>query len=119
MPYVDGFVLPIPIKKLNEYLDIATRAAEIWQEYGALAYWECVLDDADAMEARTFPSLLATSPEETVILAWAVFSDKAARNEANGKICTDPRVAELMDRDAPLFDLQRMAYGGFKTLVKK
>ena len=29
----------------------------------------------------------------------------------------DPRIAKMMDPLAPLFDMKRMVYGGFKILV--
>ena len=38
--YIDGFVLPIPRDRLNEYKRRAQAAAEIWKEHGALHYWE-------------------------------------------------------------------------------
>ena len=42
MPYVDGFVIPIPKKKVEEYRRIARKAGRIWLEYGALEYRECI-----------------------------------------------------------------------------
>jgi len=40
--YVDGFVLPVPRDRLDEYKRVAEAAAEVWKEHGALDYWECV-----------------------------------------------------------------------------
>lgn len=45
MSYVDGFVLPVPTDKLEEYLRTARIAAEVWKEYGALEVVETVADD--------------------------------------------------------------------------
>lgn len=39
--YVDGFVVPIPRRKVAEYRRIASRAGKIWRELGALEYHEC------------------------------------------------------------------------------
>src|SRR5689334_11733386 len=36
--YTDGFVVPVPKKKVKEYITIAKKAAKIWKEYGALDY---------------------------------------------------------------------------------
>ena len=43
--YIDGFVLPVPRIYLNEYKNMAEKVAEIWKEYGALAYFEYVGED--------------------------------------------------------------------------
>src|SRR5262245_1100319 len=34
--YVDGFVVPVPKKKLAAYTRIAKKASKIWKEHGAL-----------------------------------------------------------------------------------
>ena len=36
--YVDGFVLPLPIDKIDEYRKIAETASKVWREHGALEY---------------------------------------------------------------------------------
>ena len=37
--YVDGFVIPVPKKKLAAYFRIAAKSSKIWKEHGALALW--------------------------------------------------------------------------------
>ena len=44
MPYVDGFVVPVPKKKIKEYTRIAKIAGKVWKEHGALDYHECIAD---------------------------------------------------------------------------
>ena len=34
--YVDGFVVPVPKNKVDEYRKIARKAGKIWKEYGAM-----------------------------------------------------------------------------------
>ena len=41
MKYVDGYVLPVPKKKLKAYARIAQKAGKVWREHGALDYKEC------------------------------------------------------------------------------
>lgn len=48
--YIDGFVLPIPRDRLNEYKRLVQAVAEIWKEYGALDYFEYVGDDTNPEE---------------------------------------------------------------------
>jgi uncharacterized protein YbaA (DUF1428 family) len=43
--YVDGFVVPVPTAKIEEYGRLSEMAGHIWKEYGALQYSECVADD--------------------------------------------------------------------------
>lgn len=115
--YIDGFVLPIPRARINDYQRVAEAAAEIWKEHGALEYWECLGDDLNCEGLRSFSELATATEGETVVFAWVVFESREARDAANAKICSDPRMATLVDPDNPIFDSSRMAYGGFKPLV--
>ena len=53
--YVDGFVLPVPKKRIAEYKRIARRAGKVWREHGALAYVECMADDVKPGKLTSFP----------------------------------------------------------------
>ena len=55
MRYVDGYVLPVPKRKLQIYLRIARKAGKIWREHGALEYRECVGDDLRIKGVVPFP----------------------------------------------------------------
>jgi uncharacterized protein YbaA (DUF1428 family) len=46
-----------------------------------------------------------------------MFPSREARDLANEKIMSDPRLAEMMAGQEPIFDYKRMAYGGFRELV--
>ena len=115
--YIDGFVIPIPRARIGDYQRVAEAAADIWKEHGALEYWECLGDDLNGEGLRSFSELAKASEDETVIFAWVVFESREARDAANEKICSDPRMATLVDPENPIFDPSRMAYGGFKSLV--
>ena len=115
--YIDGFVLPIPRARINDYQRVAEAAAEIWKEHGALEYWECTGDDLNIEGTRSFSELITASDDETVVFAWVVFESREARDAANAKIFSDPRMSTLIDPENPIFDAKRMAYGGFKSLV--
>ena len=116
MPYVDGFVIPVPRKNLAAYRKIAKAAGRVWKELGALEYRECVGDDLKGMTA-TFPKSVKARTGETVVFSWIVYKSKAHRNSVNKKIMKDPRIAKMMDPSADVFDMKRMVYGGFKTIV--
>ena len=115
MPYVDGFVLPIPEGNVDAYKKMARKAAKIWREHGALEYRECVGDDLAVKGELPFTKGIRTKPGETVIFAWVVYKSKADRNRIMKKIFTDPRMQP--DGSEMPFDMKRMMYGGFKIIV--
>ncbi|MBP7949367.1 MAG: DUF1428 domain-containing protein [Verrucomicrobiales bacterium] len=117
--YIDGFLLPIPKAKIEEYRQAAQQAAAIWIEHGALQYTECAADDLTTGFCRSFVSAADAKEDETVIFAWAVFADREARDAANAKIMADERLAAMCPATAAIFDCKRMAFGGFKALVRE
>ena len=117
MDYVDGFVLAVPRRKLEAYQKLAKRAGKIWKEYGALQYRECVGDDLKAQGGIPFPKLIKQKPGEVVVFSWITYKSKAQRDRIMKKVMEDPRLADMMDPDNMPFEMKRMAYGGFKTIV--
>jgi uncharacterized protein YbaA (DUF1428 family) len=118
MPYVDGFVLPLPKRNLKTYRRLSTKAGKIWREHGAVDYWECVADDVKPGKVTSFPRSVKLKSGETVLFSWIVFKSRAHRDQVNAKVMTDPRLADLMDGKIAPFDAKRMIYGGFKALVR-
>jgi uncharacterized protein YbaA (DUF1428 family) len=117
MPYVDGFLLPVPKKNLAAYQKMAKAAGKVWMDHGALEYRECVGDDLNIKGMLSFTKQLATKANETVVFSWIVYKSKAHRNAVNKKVMKDPRLNSMMGgKDMP-FDMKRMCYGGFKTIV--
>jgi uncharacterized protein YbaA (DUF1428 family) len=117
MAYVDGYVLPVPAKRLGEYRKIAAKAGKIWREHGALDYWECAGDDLEVKWGKPFPKVIKTKPGETVIFAWVVYKNRKHRDAVNKKVMADERLTKMMDPKDPIFDAKRMCYGGFKNIV--
>jgi uncharacterized protein YbaA (DUF1428 family) len=117
MPYVDGFLLPVPKKNLPAYRRMAQKAGRIWREHGALEFRECVADDLKAKGTAPFPRSVRLKKGETVVFSWITFKSRAHRDRVNAKVMKDPRLAPMMEPSAMPFDVRRMAYGGFKVLV--
>jgi uncharacterized protein YbaA (DUF1428 family) len=118
MPYVDGFVLPVPMKNLAAYRRMAQKAAKIWREHGALDYKECVGDDLNVKVGMPFTKQSKVKPGETVVFAYIVYQSRAHRDKVNAKVMKDPRIANMCDPKKMPFDCKRMAYGGFKVIVE-
>jgi uncharacterized protein YbaA (DUF1428 family) len=117
MAYVDGFVVPVPRKKLDAYRAMARKAGKIWKEYGALQFRECVADDVKRGKRTSFPRSVQLEPGETVFFSYIVFRSRADRDRINAKVMKDPRLAASMDPKNMPFDAKRMFWGGFKVLV--
>ncbi len=118
MAYVDGFVVPVPKKKLSAYRNIARKAGKIWREHGALQVRECVADDVKVGKLTSFPRSVKRKSGETVMFSYIVFKSRSHRDSVNAKVMKDPRLADMMDPKAMPFDMKRMIYGGFKVLVE-
>jgi uncharacterized protein YbaA (DUF1428 family) len=118
MPYVDGFVVPVPKRNLKAYRRLAAQAGRIWREHGAMDYWECVADDVKPGKITSFPRSVKLKSGETVLFSWIVFKSRAHRDQVNAKVIADPRLAKMMDAKSMPFDAGRMIYGGFKSLVR-
>lgn len=118
MKYVDGFVVPVPKKDLQAYRRIAQKAGKVWMEHGALEYVECVADDVKPGKLTSFPQSVKLKPNEVVVFSYIVYKSRAQRDRINKKVMADPRLKSMMDPKAMPFDVKRMFYGGFKTLVE-
>lgn len=120
--YIDGFILPIPQIHLNEYKKVSEKVAEIWKEYGALAYFEYVGEDLKLEGTRSFREAVNLKKNEVVVFGWVVFLSKEKRDWANKQVSADPRmtalVTPLTDPKRLIFDTARMVYGGFQPLVR-
>ena len=117
MPYVDGFVVPVPKKNLAAYRKMARFGAKLWREYGALDYQEHVADDVKVGKWTSFPQSVKLKPDETVVFSWIVYKSRAHRDKVNAKVMKDPRMLGMDPKSMP-FDGKRMIWGGFKTFVK-
>jgi uncharacterized protein YbaA (DUF1428 family) len=117
MRYVDGYVLPVPRRKLGDYRRIAHKAGRIWREHGALEYIEATAEDLRVKMGLPFTRAVKVKAGETIVFAFVVFKSRAHRDRVNARVLQDPRLADMMDpADMPV-DGKRMVYGGFKTIV--
>ena len=106
--YIDLYLLPVPEKNLDAYVEQATLFGRVAKEHGALSYREFRGDDLQEN---------LTADEGTVLTSAVVeFRSRAHRDEVMEKVLADPRVAEMTDAEQ-LADMAQMRYGGFETFV--
>src|SRR4249919_3916618 len=111
MSYVDGFVVPVPLKNLAAYRRLARKAGKVWRDHGALDYNECVADDVKPGKHTSFPQSVKLKAGETVVFSWIVYKSRAQRDRVNAKAMADPRLADMMDPKKMPFDGKRMFWG--------
>lgn len=119
--YVDGYLLPVPKKKLQAYRRIAQKAGKVWRKHGALEYFECAGDDLTpnmgGFKIGTFPRTMRIKRGETVIFSFIVFKSRSHRDKVNAKVFQDPFM-NSSEVKSMSFDMKRMVYGGFKAIVE-
>jgi uncharacterized protein YbaA (DUF1428 family) len=63
-----------------------------------------------------FTTMAKLKPSETVFFSFIIYKSKAHRNAVNKKV-----MAEMQTKAMPAsmpFDVKRMAFGGFRTLIQ-
>lgn len=116
MSYVDGFVVPVPKARLEDYLALARKMGALWRQHGALEYREAVADDVKPGVHTSFPQSVQLRDDELVIFAWITYRSREHRDEVNAKVMADP-LMETMDPSQMPFDAKRMFFGGFRVEV--
>jgi uncharacterized protein YbaA (DUF1428 family) len=117
MGYVDGFVIPVPKRKVAAYLAMARKAKKVWMDHGAIGFVESIADDAPWGKRTSFPRSVKMKKNETVVFSWIIYESRAQRDRVNKAVMRDKRLASMMNPKSMPFDAKRMIYGGFKVRV--
>lgn len=128
MSYIDCFLAPVPRANRAAYEELAKLSARIVKEYGALDVVECWLDESgpeaqsyhgaetkhSVVEYGNFTTAAGARQDETVVLSYIKWPDKATRDAGMAKVTGDPRM-QFGDR-VPVFDGRRLIAAGFKPM---
>jgi uncharacterized protein YbaA (DUF1428 family) len=114
--YVDGFVMPVPVRNRAAYIRMARLGRKVWLDHGALEYHECVADDVKPGKTTSFPQSVKLRKGEEVWFSWIVYKSRRHRDAVMKKAMSDPRMAAFGPKDMP-FDGKRMFWGGFAMKV--
>jgi uncharacterized protein YbaA (DUF1428 family) len=117
--YLDGFVLPVPAERMDEYRALASLAGQVWMDHGALTYVEAMADDMPDLGpgTRGWADALALKTGELPVFAFITYRDRAHRDQVNAAFMADPRIANGPGPDEMPNDWRRMLYAGFRPLV--
>lgn len=116
--YVDGFVLPIPKKNMRAYLKMANLCCKVWLEHGAIDYLEAAADDVKVGKWTSFPRSVKLKKDEIAVFSYITYKSRKHRDLVLKRVFKDERMTTMMSSPSKVFDMKRMIYGGFKTIVK-
>lgn len=112
--YVDVFIAGVKTDKKGDYLSFAKIASQVFLENGATRCVENWADDVKPGKLTSFPQAIKLEEDETVLMAWMEFPDKAVRDACFEKAFKDPRMAAM--QDAPL-NGKHLIMGGFENIL--
>jgi uncharacterized protein YbaA (DUF1428 family) len=110
MSYLDGFVVPVPADRKDEYFALARKMATKMKALGAIGGHEAWGDALEPGTTTSFPRSVQAKDGENVVFAYVVWPDKATRDKAWDELMKDPDMQPGADMP---FDGKRMFWGGF------
>ena len=119
MPYIDGFVIPVPKANKEKFIAHANSADSVFMELGANRIIECWADDVPDGETTDFRRAVKATDDETVVFSWIEWPDKATRDAAMAKMPELMKTDDRLNQDInpmPL-DGKRLIYGGFAPII--
>ena len=112
--YVDGFLIPVPAGRKEEYRAQAAKAAPLFQELGATRVVECWGTDVPDGKLTDCKRAVNAEPGEQIVFSWIEYPSKQVRDDANKKMMEHPGFQAL----GPMpFDAKRMIFGGFAPIL--
>jgi uncharacterized protein YbaA (DUF1428 family) len=111
--YTDGFVVPVPEGKREDYRQLAAKMAKVFRERGATRVVEAFSDDVSKGDVTDFYRAVKAEDGEGVVFSFIEWPDKATRDEAWKVIMSD----ETLKPEGMPFDGKRMFWGGFEKIV--
>ncbi|SKA03772.1 Uncharacterized conserved protein YbaA, DUF1428 family [Enhydrobacter aerosaccus] len=111
--YVDGYLVPVPTANKDAYRAMATKAAALLKEFGAVRVVEAWGDDVPDGKVTDYKGAVKATGDEKVVYSWVEWPSRAVRDEGWKKMMADER---MRGRDMP-FDGKRLIYGGFAPIL--
>ena len=116
MTYFEGFIVPVPEANKDAFRNHANEVARLLKDCGVRRQVEAWDSDVPEGKVTDFRKSVDAKPEEKVVFAWFEYPDRQARDAANAKMMSDPRMEDAAQ--AP-FDGKRMILGGFEAIVEE
>src|SRR4029078_9992418 len=117
MTHFGGFIVPAPESNRAAYEQHANNFAPLIGDIGVHRMVESWESDVPEGKVTDFRKAVDGKPDEKIVFSFFEYPDRQARDAANEKFMSDPRMAE-MGKDMP-FDGKRMIMGGFDAIVEE
>jgi uncharacterized protein YbaA (DUF1428 family) len=114
--YVQGFVVPVPASKREQYRQMAEEAWIMFKRYGALRVVEAWGDDVPDGKVTDFRRSVKAEPDETVVFAFMEWPSRAICDAAHEMMKKDELMKLPEGKEMP-FNPERMIYAGFTPIV--
>jgi uncharacterized protein YbaA (DUF1428 family) len=111
--YTDGFIVPVPEVKREDYRQLAAKMAKVFRQHGASRVVEAFGTDVPKGEVTDFYRAVKAEEGESVVFSFIEWPDKSTRDEAWKSIMADESLKP--EGDMP-FSGQRMFWGGFEPI---
>ena len=114
MAYVDGFLIPVPNARKEDYRAHEEKWWPWFQGKGATGMTICWGDEVPEGKQTDFRRAVGLLADETVVFAWMTWPDKATRDKSFAAMMQD----SSMEMAEMPFDGKRMIYGGFAPILE-
>jgi len=112
--YIQGFIVPVPAARREDYRKMAADAWAMFKGYGALRVVEAWGDDVPDGEVTDFRRAVKAAPDEKVVFAFIEWPSRDVCDAAAKKMMNDEQPPQAQEMP---FDMARMVYGGFIRIV--
>jgi uncharacterized protein YbaA (DUF1428 family) len=113
VPYVQGFMVPVPTAKREAYTKMAAEAWDMFAGYGAHAVLEAWGDDVPHGEVTDFYRGVNATEDESVVFSYMIWPSREVCQDAAQKM----QEMEMPEGFEMPFDGMRMVWGGFTPVL--
>lgn len=114
--YVQGFIVPVPTHRREEYRQLAEQMWTIFQDHGVLRVVEAWADDVPEGKVTDFRRAVKATADEQVVFSFMEWPSRAVCDAAHDQVMKDERMKAFDGAQMP-FDGKRMVWGGFDRVV--
>ena len=114
--YVQGFIVPVPEGKRDDYRKMAEDAWTMFEKYGATSVVEAWGDDVPEGKHTDFYRAVKAEPGEKIVFSYMTWPSREVCDAASEKMQNDPEMKMPEGMEMP-FDGKRLVYGGFEPVV--
>jgi len=112
--HLDGFIIPVPADKREQYLEMAEWFDRAMVDLGAIEVTEAWEKDVSDGKRTDFRKAVAAEPGEKIVFSWILWPDKATADAAHEAIHEDERFKAMTEMP---FDGRRMIFGAFEPIL--